>query len=98
MRFRTLILIAMCASIGLAVAAPAFADDDWRRDERHEREHEHERQEWREHEWREHEAREHEMRERQRWEYNHAPPVIVAPGYGAYPPPPVYYGNPGYGR
>jgi hypothetical protein len=97
MRFRTLILTAACASIGLGAAAPAFADDDWRRDGRHERQEMRERQ-WRGHEWREHEAREHEWRERQRWEYNHAPPVMVVPGYGSYPPPPVYYNNPGYVR
>lgn len=97
MRIRTLVLTALCASIGVGVAAPAFAHDDWHRHERHER------QEWREHEWREHEGRQHEWREhewrdRQRREYFYGPPVVVAPGYSLYAPPPVYYANPGYYR
>ncbi len=82
MKIRTLVLTMLCASVALAAAAPAFADDDWRR---------HERYEWRERAWREHEWRERHWRE-----HYYAPPVVVAPGY--YPPPPVYYGNPGYYR
>ena len=54
--------------------------------------------EQREHEWRHHEAFDREQRERQRWEFRQAPPFMVLPGYGAYPPPPGYYGNPGYVR
>ena len=85
MSIRKLVLIALSASIATGAAAPAFADDDWRRHERHER------QEWREREWREHAWRERHWRE-----HYYAPPVAVAPGY--YAPPPAYYGGPGYYR
>jgi hypothetical protein len=98
MRIRNLVLTALCASIGLGAAAPAFADDDWHRHDRQElREHEWRQHDRREHEWREHEWREHESRERQGQEY-YAPPVVVAPAYGTYAPPPVYYANPSYYR
>ena len=99
MRIRTLVFAALCASIALGAAAPALADDDWHRHERHEwREHEWREHEWREHEWREHDWREHGWRERQRREYYDAPPVVVAPGYGYYGPPAMYYANPLYDR
>jgi hypothetical protein len=58
MRVRNLFLTALAATFMLGAAAPAFADGDWRRHERHE---------WREREWREHEWREHEWREHHRW-------------------------------
>ena len=109
MRIRIFILAAVCALIGFGAAAPAFAEDDWYHDDwHHEDWRRHDRQEWREHEWRDHEQREHEwrhheafdreQRERQRWEFRQAPPIMVVPGYGAYPPPPGYYGNPAYVR
>ena len=113
MRIRNLVLTALYASIALGAAAPAFADDDWHRHERHEwREHDgrehgwHEHgwhdhdgreQGWRELDWREHEGREHHWRENYYAPY-FAPPVVVAPGYGYYAPPPAYYGYPRYDR
>jgi hypothetical protein len=51
MRLRTLALIILCAVTTVGAVRPAFADDDWRRHERHDRE------EWREREWRRHEWR-----------------------------------------
>jgi hypothetical protein len=83
MRFQTLALATFCAVTALAaVAPPAFADDDWRWHERHERR---EREAWREREWRGHEWRERYYR----------PPVVVAPPYGFYAPPPAFYPPPG---
>jgi len=76
MRVRNLTLIALGISCAVAGAAPAFADEGWRHQERQEWRH----QEWREHAWREHEWREHEWREHQR--YDAPPPVYYGyPGY-----------------
>lgn len=83
-RFRVLALAVVLGSIAAGAAAPAFADDGWRH---------HDRGGWRDHEWREREWREHHWRDR-----DYEPPVVVAPPYGYYAPPPVYYGNPGYYR
>ncbi len=80
MRLRTLILGILCASFGLAAAAPAFADDDWRRHEWRE----HRREEWREHEWRE------------RSGYYYAAPRVVEAPPVYWAPPTIYYGNPRY--
>lgn len=97
MNIRKLALTAVCASVAIGIAAPAFADDDWRGHERREwREHAWRNQERREHQWREHEWREHAWRERQWRENYYAPPVVVAPGY--YASPRMYYGYPGYYR
>jgi Spy/CpxP family protein refolding chaperone len=82
MRIRNLVLTALVASFAFAAAAPAFAYDDWRWHERHER-----------HEWQEREARQQAWREHHWRQQSYAP----APGYYA-PPPPPYYGNPGYYR
>jgi hypothetical protein len=82
MNVRRLTLALILGSLAVTVAAPAFADDGWRRHERHE---------WREHAWREHEWRERHWRE-----HEYAPPYVAAPRYSA--PPPVYYGGPGYYR
>jgi hypothetical protein len=87
MTVRRLTLALVLGSFAVAAAAPAFADEGWRRHERHE---------WRDHVRREHEWREHEWRERHWRERNYAPPYMAAPGY--YAPPPVYYGSPGYYR
>lgn len=95
MRIRGLILTALCASVFIGATAPAFAHDDWHRQEWQEQ---HERQEWREHAWRQHEAREHEWRENNWRGQYYAPPVIAIRPYGYGGPPPVYYGNPGYYR
>jgi hypothetical protein len=90
MNVRKLILAVVFGSVAVTAAAPAFADDDWYRHERHEWHErawrEHDRHEWRERAWREHEWREHA----------YGPPVVVAPGY--YAPPPVYYETPSYYR
>ncbi|HEY0424799.1 MAG TPA: hypothetical protein VGC82_15875 [Rhodopila sp.] len=94
MGVRKLLLAALCASVALGTAGPAFADWDWHR---HDRPDWHDRQEWRERQaWREREWREHEWRERREREFYRPPPVVAVPGYSV--PPPVYYGNPGYYR
>lgn len=99
MRIRNLVLTALCASIAVGAAAPAFADDDWHRHERQGwREHERRGHDGHEHEWREREWRAHEWRERHWRDSYYAPPFVVAPGYGYYAPPPAYYANPRYDR
>jgi hypothetical protein len=89
MRVRTLVLAALCASVVGAVAAPAFADDDWQGHDWRERQEWRERQAWREHEW-----RERQWREQQRREYYREPSVVIVPGVPT--PPGVYNPNPGY--
>ena len=83
MNIRRLVLTALCGSVALGAVAPAFADEDWRRHERHERqewrEHAWRDHEWREHAWHDHEWREHAWRERQWRERYYEPPVVVAP-------------------
>ena len=75
---RKILPAALVAVTVFGVAAPAFADrDDWRHDR---------------HEWREHQR--HEWRERHRGYfyrpgYVYAPPPVV---YAPPPPPPVYAG------
>ena len=94
MSVRKFLLTALCASVALGAAAPAFADGDWRRQDRQDW---HDRQEWRERQaWREREWREHEWRERRERDFYPAPPIVAVPRYVA--PPPVYYANPGYYR
>jgi hypothetical protein len=92
MQLRRLVLVTLCTVIASSALAPAFADDDWRWRERHERR---EREEWRERAWREREWREH----------HYPPPVVATPPYGFYapppafyPPPPAFYPPPGYVR
>lgn len=79
-------LLSAAVAVGLVggIAAPAFADHDWRDDH-----HEHE---WREHEWHEREWREREWREHHPY---YAPPVVVSPPPAVvYAPPPVVYAQP----
>jgi hypothetical protein len=107
MGVRNLMLTALFASIALGIAAPAFADDDWRRNDQpgwHERQEWRERQEMRERqEWRERQAwrerqewRERELREQQRLNQSHGFP-FAGPSRSNTPPP-LYNGNPGFNR
>ncbi|HEX2941612.1 MAG TPA: hypothetical protein VHO91_11230, partial [Rhodopila sp.] len=109
MQFRRIVLAALAAVTVAAAAAPAFADDGWRLHQRQEwREHnqrEHDRwgqDRWehaqREHAQWEHVQRDHEWREHEWNEHHYPPPVVAAPTYGYYAPPPVYNGGPVYYR
>lgn len=91
MRVRHFLMLALGASLALGAAAPALADDDWGRHERHEwrehawRQHEWREQAWREQAWREQAWREHEWRENG-WRARHWHEHDDAPS-------PVYYGD-----
>jgi hypothetical protein len=88
-RFRLRTLGPLCAAITLGAVAPAFADDDLWRHQRHQGEEWRER-EWHRHEWREHEWREHEWREQAWRRQYYPPPVVTTPPYGYYASPPAY--------
>ena len=84
MRIGNMVRVALFASLTIASAVPAFADDGW---------HGPDHRGWQEREWREHEWREHEWREHHAWAHRYPPPA-----YGYYAPPNGDYGGPGYYR